>query len=482
MLTESLLFIKNLILEDNYHTQHEKEFLEKYFCTTGMPKFSIYRELLTTQEKFVLNYPYMPNPSIGIFYDSLYSSLKIIYEIDLVLDQIIYNGITLSRSIELMDLCCFLAPLTTNVMISLDDDFSFQKKYSLANDIYVMAINLYNLQLLIHTSSKEELSRDDNVLITEFDELDTRLSCKYIQNGIALIKLFNILSILQTSPFYTEGVNKTAKKLIQSLREVLYDKRIIKLVVDVDIQGKNNKAHKTTRIKIYFSMGNSDRYCIRLDFPHEGENSIHLNINEPGHKQSSGFPFAEKEYQEAIAICQDEAIFDKLFYHSDDLYWFRSSYSTTIKQIERSDEYLGKALKDFQHKRAHISLFDPDEDNLDSISHFSAAFAEIYTNYEGTCVYGITDSEDDDLFQYILFQDYIFNIIIRLKSNAITNSFLSKNSNIKSESFSKIKKSICKYIKEKFPNDETLISYASEDLSFCELISKCLDRLDQLNI
>ena len=161
-----------------------------------------------------------------------------------------------------------------NALMDLDDDFSFRKKYSLVNDVLVMAKNMYDYMLFAHNIASIELDFDDSVSITKYDEIGSRLSCKYIRNGISLLKLFHVLVLLRISPFYSDDVHDIADKLISQLREPLFDKRIIKIVVDSNIYGENPKPHKTTRLKILFALGNSDRYCIRLDFPHDGENCM----------------------------------------------------------------------------------------------------------------------------------------------------------------------------------------------------------------
>lgn len=368
MLKESLTLIKSLMTEDIYHTSGEKDFMKKYIDETMVNDFRIDEELMIDCDKFASLYPYMPNPMHSYFYNNIYNSFKFIYEIENVLDYIQCDGLSFNRAEKLMNLCSFLRTVSANAMMDIDNDFSFDKKYSLANDIYNMAKNIYDELMLVFSTSLDDMSCDDTILLTDFDELESRLSCKYIRNGIDVMKLFHILAVFQALPIYSDGVHIIAKKLIQSLREVLYNKRIIKLVVDIDTQGLNSKAHKTTRIKIIFSMGNSDRYCIRLDFPHEGEDNIHLNINEPAHKHSSGFPFGEDGYIEAFNICQDEAVFNELFYFLNDLYWFRSNYATVIKHIGKNNKEQGQALEGFLQKMRHLVLLSPDKCNLASVS------------------------------------------------------------------------------------------------------------------
>lgn len=244
MLKKSLTFIKKMMEEDLYRTSHENEFKEKYLDGFENEYFSIYKELITDREQFALKYPYLPGPSFSGLYNNLYDSFKFIYEIEIVLDQILYEGLTFNRAEALMNLCGFLRTTSTYSMIHIDNDFSFEKKYSLAKDIYIMSKNIYDLQKFILATSKSKLSRDNIVTLTKYDELEIRLCCKYIRNGIAVLKLFHILAILQISPYYTDGVHKIAKILIKSLREVLFDKRIVKLVVDIDTLGHNRKAIK----------------------------------------------------------------------------------------------------------------------------------------------------------------------------------------------------------------------------------------------
>lgn len=485
MLKEILTFIKKYVIEDTFHTVSEKDFIKEYLNDTASCDFVIDEELMIDRKKFISAYPYMPNPFYCDFYSNIYDSFKFIYDVDGILDEIFCEGLTLNHAESLMNSCSFLSTVSTNAMIYIDDDFSFAKKYSLANDLHLMAKAMYDSMMIIHTTSEEDYSRDDVLYISEFDELENCLSCKYIRNGIAVLKLFHVLAILQISPLHNDGVHKIAKKLIQLLREVLYDKRIIKMIVDTDFNGFNKKFHKSTRIKIYFAMSNSDRYCIRLDLPHQGEETIHLNINEPAHKQSTGFPFNGDEIQKARSICEDDSIFNELFYFKDDMFWFRSNFITTVTKIGIKDVEKGKKLKEFQHDRGHLCISLPDDENIRSVSDFSAAFAEVMTEYEKEYIYGDTDNNDDILYQYMLFHDYIFDTVIKIKANDIHQKLLGDYlSHLDADSIdqTKLRSIFVKYIKEKFPFDIKLNEYADSDLSLCEMLLKCLDCIDSFGV
>ena len=88
-------------------------------------------------------------------------------------------------------------------MIHIDNDFSFAKKYFLADEIYFMAKNIYDSQKFIHATSKINLALDQVITLTKCDDLESRLCCKYIHNWIAVLKLFHILAILMQKSYGT---------------------------------------------------------------------------------------------------------------------------------------------------------------------------------------------------------------------------------------------------------------------------------------
>lgn len=474
---ESLGIIQGLREETLYRTKNECDFCDKYVETT----IHIDDNSMMNRTQSAPSSPFLPQRN-G-FYSDLYSAFLFIFEIEKVLDSIEYNGMSFENVELLNNLCCFLSTTSTNVMISIDEDFLFSRKYSLAHDIYAMAKNMYDSMLFAHTIKNEEISLNQVLHVTSYDEIENRLCVKYIRNGIEVMKLFHLLAVLQVSPLYSDGVHVVAKKLIGELREILFDKRILKMVVDIDISGLNPKPHKSTRIKVYFAMSNSDRYCIRLDFSHPGEECIHLNLNEPGHKQSTGFPFKGDDYEKALEICGSNSEFDKMFYFCDDMYWFRSGFEKNIKRMKQEDEHRAHLLEQFHHNRAHLALFSSSADNTKAVTDFSEAFADAMGCYNNTCIYGHTDSDDDELYQYALFQDYIFDTIIKVRSYElrvrIGDCVVHKEMG---ELETELKSLFRRYIEEKLPYDEELMLYAEMEEDFHDFMLKCIDRLDCVGV
>lgn len=485
---ESLAFIKSMSRESIYHTNNEESFNKKYLEAVSSVRHTIDQQKIAEWQKNAHHKSQFLKYSLGNYYENLYASFLFIYEIELILDEIEYDGMSFNRANALLNMCSLLSDTSTKMMIEIDEEeYSFFKKYSLCNDLVNMAKNIYDATLLIYTISSNDLPLSGTFMVTSYDGIEARLSCKYIQNGISVIKLFCILAMMQSTPMCSAGVSFVAKTMMEQLREVLYNKRIMRVVVDSDLYGNSSEPHTSTRLKIFFAMGNSDRYCIRLDLPHEGENNIHLNMNEPAHKRATGFPFKEIEYREVSEICNDSTLFDKLFYRRDDMYWFRSNYSATIKSIDNC-EAQKHALEEFRHRRGHIAILNNNEEHLDTVTEFSKVFSEMMIDYLGTSIYGNASYNGDYIYKYILFQDYIFDVIIEIKGREILNQMQVEDcpplviGKCDKRKETELKLSFCKYINERFPDDEELILCTKMDGGLCDFFSKCLDRIDQLEL
>ena len=477
---KSLGLFKCRQAEDVYRILKEKEFEEKY---VEIPS-AVYlrdKDISKMQRKEI-----SALIELESFFMNLYAALRFGYEIDGILDQMEYEGISFENAEALLDMCGLLSVNSTNVMIYLGNaDFSMTKHYALCEDVIIMARNIFETMALYHSVTDDKnFTIKDTIEITNFDRIENRLSCRYIRSGLSVMKLFHVLAVLRKSPFYSDEIHNVSGILIDTLREVLFNKRIIKVVIDSNINGENDKPHKSTRIKIYFVMRNSDRYCIRLDFPHEGEDSIHLNMNQPGIKQSTGFPFGVSEYNKIKEECQGRVEASDLFYLSDGLYWFKSGYVSAMANIV--DEDLKSDLEQFMHDRAHIKISSSDSESKNAVVLFSGAFAEAMIEYEAIPnIYGKTDSEDELIFKYALFLDYIYDSVIKLKYHEmgkilkVGKRYYKKESDMKN-SLSKIIDVFRVYIQEKFPKDFELLNCTNNCYDIFDFFEKCIDHVEKI--
>ena len=118
---------------------------------------------------------------------------------------------------------------------------------------------------------------------------------------------------------------------------------------------------------------------------------------------------------------------------------------------------------------------------MNAVSLFSEAFAEAMVDYADICIYGQTDSSDEEIYKYILFQDCIFDTVIRLRAYetkiCIGGSIVPRKDKA-SELDLELKEVYSKYAKGMFPHDENLINCANQQIDFCSFLSQCLDCLD----
>ena len=470
---QSLFFIKHMQHHDSYHILSDPEFEKRYIEKwDGFANFIKEKFPDNTREDF----------SRISLHENLYASFRFIYLVDSILDKMELNGISLDVSDELTVACSMLQTNSTNVFLSLDDDFSFSKKYMICGDMYTLANNMYRKMLSI--CSTQHVDSSEPISITRYDGILNRLRCKYIRSSLMVLKMFLVLVVLNISPLYSEGIHSVAGELIQILREVLFNKRIIQFVINGDFYGNSDKPHSTTRLYIYFAMGNSDRYCIRLDFPHQGEECIHLNLNQPGVKQSIGFPIAKNS--RAIEDLKELDYFDGLFYESDDLYWFMHDFAKKVKAIDDSE--IKKRLEDLLHVQAHIELGacggELDGVTKVDVTDFTLAFFEALNDY-GIMprMDGIFDN--DRVYQYLLFEDYIYDVTLKLGNVEMNRQLgIGDDRFLKEQDVDYIANAVHKefkgYIKMKFPYDDTLLNLADADMGYCDFIEKCLDRLDEM--
>ena len=84
--------------EDAYKTKNGKKFEEEYVVKSRNNKYKLAKKLMVNKKDFAIKDPYLPNPTTSGFYDAFYASVKLIYEIEIILEQIEYDGLTLNRA------------------------------------------------------------------------------------------------------------------------------------------------------------------------------------------------------------------------------------------------------------------------------------------------------------------------------------------------------------------------------------------------
>ena len=277
-------------------------------------------------------------------------------------------------------LCRYIS--CANAFISslvMDFDFGdhkgldFSSKYIPNNMIGEYIFNIYKTeqsQLLIVGNSELDIDPEEDL-----SKLVHKLDHDTIMAGVAFMQVQAVLLLLNYSAIYSKNTQKIAKTLIMSFKDLLADVRIQKIEIDTAIaSGIIRKGVRTTTgIKIFFALENMDRYCLRIDFPHKGEAFLHYNLHEPG--RENALPLNEKKYR---LLAGKYKHLDELFFHFNNLYWFRSNFVSKLERIapeKDSDEYANylnfrEELLDLFYEQGHYRIFGDDkrDDTSNAIS------------------------------------------------------------------------------------------------------------------
>lgn len=227
------------------------------------------------------------------------------------------------------------------------------------------------------------------------------------------MQLQAILLLMESSKLYPEYIKKISKSILLIFKEILANARIEKIEIDSSISAGviRQGIKKTTGMKIFFALENTDRYCLRIDFPHNDVGYLHLNLHEPN--RETAIPLNSRQYN-LLKIKYGDL--SDMFFKFGNLYWFRYHFEERVKKChlakgeeDISSQFIADMKKIFS-KQSHYRLV---EDNItkENMSEFIAEFgrALIHTQVRETS-YGYTEVENiDEELTKIKMKDIMIN-------------------------------------------------------------------------
>lgn len=404
-----------------------------------------------------------------------------IYELERNIQFTNAKHFSLQGTEALMSLCCIVLNLLCNVLMEYDrrdgNQLRVENHYYIAPDVQEITKIMYHWSLF--EESLKEL-HDAPQLETKYYLICNKLILRYIKSNIVMIKLVVLLCSMTISPYYNDNLRTIAKRIFLELWNILYNKRINKILFsDYIYRYESGGIRTTTQLEIFFSLGNSDRYCFRLDFPHDGVDYIHLNMNEPGRRSSSGFPMRQTEITNMIQECRGKDNFDKLFYLHDDQYWFRSGFNKNVRNICGKDEEWKKALFTFQSVRGHIKIGE--KMDKQKVNDFISSFCQSIIEYDiAESPYKRFGDIAEKVFKYVLFEDYIQFLSINMRHEIQDMIITGNKKDVKIYEFL-IKENVLDYIKENFFDDSDLqeLYEIAESMSVYEIMEYCVSIIDK---
>ena len=212
----------------------------------------------------------------------------------------------------------------------------------------------------------DELSDDDypsDVMALIFDAIDIRKQVDVL--GVT-ISTFLVLSD-ERVPVQEK---KFANKMLKIYRQLLYFGKIEKIYFqtgslknEASIRNSNDC---TTRFQIIFSLHNQDKYILRVDMPHKGQDMVHINLNESifdgtvSKLVSTAFPFSDDSIIiEQISFLGDDML--KLFYRQEHMFWFCAEFKKKVEELIHEESNKIFLCKLYDNRCHYFELWEEDD-------------------------------------------------------------------------------------------------------------------------
>ena len=351
-------------------------------------------------------------------------SLKCIYSIEEIFEQIKRDGFNVKNTRDLADDIVVLHTWVSNLF--LEDIFEKRSKLdekerrrgidikehcTVDYDLYSFGKDLSNWHLLLN-STKDDENIHKRLNAAGFAAAYENILIPYMECLLRHVKFMVALMIMRESPIYSHELAQMSAELVDLFRHLLLNKRILGVFVDSkDMErGELVGSKATTKLEVFFSLDNGDMYCLRLDYGHEGHEYIHLNINEPGKEHGdSAFPISvdSEEYYEIKKLSGDW--FNTLFLERDDSVWFKARFEKKVNDSNLSPkdkDALKKIFENRTHKKLNVELW-----SKKNAEEFTSELANICIGL-GICnsPYMKLGKTEADYFSYMRCADQMLHI------------------------------------------------------------------------
>lgn len=271
----------------------------------------------------------------------------------------------MSLLIDKMSMLCTIHLGISNFIIERDqrnNAFKWGKHYNVAPNMQYTIRNQQKYQAV-----KEICFSDGLLTPTEgkcfISDVLLLIDLFRVKQQCSLERLMVVLIFISESYEYPKWMNQYAEIFVDILNEILFCGEIFRVYFQEGYYNSYSSQEKTsndatTRLSIIFSACNDDIYIIRVDLPHKGENSFHINMEEVvGDKiLPTGYPLDFHDSVHLRKLLGDS--FEELFFEMNDKYWFRSQFDVLLKRTELSDEQR-KEVNDIFHAQAHLKISYP---------------------------------------------------------------------------------------------------------------------------
>lgn len=194
------------------------------------------------------------------------------------------------------------------------------------------------------------------------------MSCETIilRKKIDVLKFILVFLIMIRSPEYSHEWKMYGYQFIEACKDMFFCATLHRMVIQkAELEGEATdrcSTDNTTRMQMIFSLENNDIYILRIDMPHQGEEKLHINMEEC-HEHgviASGFPlkFNEEKCSELKKLLSSH--FEELFYSAGNRIWFRTKFKNKLQHLDIDSE-----IKD------RVEFIFNEQSHKEIITHYS---------------------------------------------------------------------------------------------------------------
>lgn len=248
--------------------------------------------------------------------------------------------------------------------------FSFLDRYDPSREVCNLLRTMRKEYSLVEHIPAKIRGRDTFIDLWELAIINDE---EAIRQHYEYLKLLSVLLCLGSSPTCDASTRRLANDLLFTLTNTLADCRINRIVFESNTHcEKENTPKSTTMVEIFFFLPNGDRYCLRIDSPHDGAQYYHFNLHEPG--GDTACPLSNDERNSLCSVV-GQSLSDRLLYRCEGSWWFRSHFETILEEAQaQSGSDLSKVRESFESHR-HRKIFSCAAD-AGSARTFFAALSE----------------------------------------------------------------------------------------------------------
>lgn len=295
-----------------------------------------------------------------------------------------------NMNIHVSMLNTFISSLIMDYDFESYDTIDFGTNYMPSPMVTEYIGNIYKTEIFSY-QYQEMLGLSEEIFNDRMVELNEKIDRDVITTGISFMQIQAILLLMESSKVYPMYVRKIAKQILFVFKEILANARIKKIEIDSAICSGiiRQGIKKTTGMKIFFALENTDRFCLRIDFPHDGAVFLHLNLHEP--YRATALPINSKQYNE---IKRQYGELNDIFFHFGNLYWFRYNFVSKLESISLDMEdntdknHFKQDMLNLFYEQGHYRMCS-EEITKDNMFDFIAEFGSALIH---TQVYGVSYS------------------------------------------------------------------------------------------